>query len=107
MRRASGSNDSSISSLSISSGRPDASSRAVVMVASGLRSSWEASLTSRCWAARPRSSRAEHGVHRGARWAISSWVAGTGTRCARSVLEIDATRARIASTGPNAAPTSR
>ena len=51
------------------------------MVASGLRNSWEASLTSRCWAARPRSSRASMAFIVAARWAISSRVAGTGTRC--------------------------
>ena len=107
MRRASGSNDSSMSSLSISSGRADASSSAVVMVVNGLRSSWEASLISRCWAARPFSSLPSMAFMVVASWAISSRAPGTGTRCARSVLEIDATRARIASTGRNAAPTSR
>ncbi|PQM44003.1 hypothetical protein C1Y40_05838 [Mycobacterium talmoniae] len=39
--------------------------------------------------------------------AISSRVRGTGTRWRRSVLDIDATWARIASTGRSAARTSR
>ena len=80
-------------------GPADASSSAVVIVVNGLRSSWEASLTSRSWAARPFSSRPSMAFIVVASWAISSRAPGTGTRCARSALEIDATRARIASTG--------
>ena len=107
MRRASGSRDSSISSLSISSGRPerhlecgrDGGQRAAQFmggVADEPVLGGAAAFQS-----------GQHAVHR--RRKVGDLVASGGDR--HPLREIGArdraTRARIASTGPNAAPTSR
>ena len=74
------------------------------MVASGLRSSWLASATNRRCTFCALSSRAIISFMVSASRPTSSRATGTGTRSARSFSLIDATRARIASTGRSARP---
>ena len=60
------------------------------MVDSGLRSSWEASLTSRCWAALAAFESDEHGVHR--RGKVGDLLARSGHR--HTLLKVGARNRR-------------
>ena len=64
------------------------------MVDSGLRSSWEASLTSRCWAALAAFESDEHGVHR--RGKVGDLLARSGHR--HTLLKVGARDRRHLST---------
>ena len=75
------------------------------MEATGERSSWEASETSRRWRAWACSSRPSMRFIVRARRPISSSAGGSGTRRCRAAAEIASTSARIASTGARARPT--
>jgi len=79
-------------------------SRSVRIVATGLRSSWDASDTNSRWRADAASSRSSISFIVSASRRTSSRPAGTGTRRCIVVPLIDSTSVRIASTGRSARP---
>jgi hypothetical protein len=101
---------SSISSRSATCGQSSgravrwATSSSVRIAATGLRSSWEASATKRCWRVDASSSRSSIAFIVWARLATSSPLRGTGTRRSSVEPEMASTSARMSSTGRRARP---
>ena len=76
------------------------------MVATGLRSSWEASATNWRWDRAEASSRSSIWLRVDARWATSSSPGGSGSRVPEPVCVISDAVRRSRSTGANARPAS-
>ena len=104
-RRSSASTVAASSAALVRPGWARATSACWRMAATGERSSWEASETSRRWRAWARLEPSSMRFMVLARRPISSSAGGSGTRRCSSLAEMASTSARIASTGASARPT--